>query len=288
MVATSRAQVVSSFTIVKGSLIEETYLVFQNWDFELTKRENLNRVKESNSIGATSANWLRDVAKVINRRFDTNGRDRPLVELAEAGCRREVWLPLLLWHMTRDEFLVGHFLGDWFFAQYNDGAYRLRSEDLYPYLQSLAEQGLTSSESWTIPTLKRVAAGLLRMAVDFGFMAGTAAREFIPYHLPEESLLYLLHAMAEDNPGATVIINSPDWRMYRLSPGDVEHEILRLHQYRKLHYEVAGSLARLELPSQSVLEPFSQNGGNRANPHGSRIKSLAATAHPQFHEHQSL
>jgi hypothetical protein len=254
MAAPSRAQVVSSFTIVKGSLIEETYLIFQRWDFELTKRENLNRVKESNSIATTSVNWLRDVAKVLNRRFDPNGRDRPLVELAQAGCRREVWLPLLLWHMTRDEFLVRHFLGDWLFAQYNDGAYRLRSEDLYPYLQSLAEQGLTSSESWTLPTLKRVAAGLLRMAADFGLMTGKTTREFIPYHLPEESFLYLLHAMAEGNPGAAAIIHSSDWRMYRLSPGDVEHEILRLHQYRKLHYEVAGSLARLELPFQSLLE----------------------------------
>ena len=29
----SRSRVVSSFTIVKGALIEETYVVFQHWDF---------------------------------------------------------------------------------------------------------------------------------------------------------------------------------------------------------------------------------------------------------------
>ena len=254
MAEASRAQVVSSFTIIKGSLIEETYLIFQSWDFALSKRENLQRIKETNSIGATSANWLRDVAKVLNRRFDPYGRDRSLVELAQGGCDRELWKPLLLWHMTRDEFLVRHFLTDWLFTQHADGAYRLRSEDLFPYLESLADRGLTSAEAWTSPTLKRVAAGLLRMAVDFGFMVGTTTKEFTPYHLPEESFLYLLHAMAEDKPGASAIINSPEWRMYRLTPGDVEHEILRLHQYRKLHYEVAGSLARLELPNQSLLE----------------------------------
>ena len=105
-----RSKVVSSFTIIKGSLIEETYVAFQGWDFSASRYENLKRVKESNVIGASSGNWLRDVAKVINRRFDPEGRDRSLVKLAQAGCAREVWRPLLLWHMTRDESLVRDFL----------------------------------------------------------------------------------------------------------------------------------------------------------------------------------
>lgn len=254
MVEASRSKVVSSFTIVKGSMIEETYIIFQNWDFSLSKRENLRQVKESNPIAATSASWLRDVAKVLNRRFDPNGRDRPLVELAVAHCPRDVWTPLLLWHMTRDEFLVRHFLTVWLFKQYSNGAYRLRSEDLFPYLESLLSQGVASTEAWSSHTLKRVAAGLLRMSVDFGLMTGKTTREFIPYHLPEESFLYLLHAMAEDIPNASAMVNSPDWRMFMLSPEDVEREIFRLHQYRKLHYEVAGSLSRLELPYPCLID----------------------------------
>ena len=250
----SRAQVVSSFTIIKGSLIDETYSIFRDWNFALSKRENLQLVKERNSIGATSANWLRDVAKVLNRRFDPDGRDRPLLELAKVGCDREVWKPLLLWHMTRDEFLVQDFLINWLFPQYMDGAYRLQSEDLFPYLESLAAKGLTSTEAWSKPTLKRVAAGLLRMAVDFGLMVGTTIREFASYHLPEESFLYLIHAMAEKSINVSSIINNPDWRMYLLTADDVERELLRLHQYRKLQYEVAGSLAQLNLPYGSSME----------------------------------
>ena len=39
----SRARVVSSFTIVKGALVDETYAVFRDWDFALSRRENLDR-----------------------------------------------------------------------------------------------------------------------------------------------------------------------------------------------------------------------------------------------------
>lgn len=106
----SRANVASSFTIVKGAMIDETYAVFAAWDFERTKRENLTRLRDENFIGAATSTWLRDVSKVLSRRFDPQGRDRALVLLAKSGCDLEIWKPLLLWHMTRDEFLLRDFL----------------------------------------------------------------------------------------------------------------------------------------------------------------------------------
>jgi hypothetical protein len=72
----SRAAVVSSFTIIKGAIIDETYAVFAAWEIERSKRENLDRLREQNLIGAKSATWLRDVAWVLNRRFDPDSRDR--------------------------------------------------------------------------------------------------------------------------------------------------------------------------------------------------------------------
>ena len=62
------------------------------------------------SFGASSTTWLRDVAKVMNRRFDPDGRDRALRILAKNSCDLEVWKPILLWHITRDEFLLRDFL----------------------------------------------------------------------------------------------------------------------------------------------------------------------------------
>ena len=64
----SRASVVSSFTIIKGSMIEETYAVMRGWQFTSTREENLRDVRENNTIGASRANWLRDVYKVLHRR----------------------------------------------------------------------------------------------------------------------------------------------------------------------------------------------------------------------------
>lgn len=55
MTASARAHVASSFTLIKGAMIDETYAVFAAWDFAQSKRENLDLVREKNSIGASTS-----------------------------------------------------------------------------------------------------------------------------------------------------------------------------------------------------------------------------------------
>ncbi|HZS37340.1 MAG TPA: BrxA family protein [Polyangia bacterium] len=254
MVRSSRAHVVSSFTLVKGAMIPETYSVFAAWDLARTKRANLQRLREQNFIGARSETWLRDVAKVINRRFDPDGRDRPLVLLAKNECELEVWKPILLWHMTRDEFLLRDFLTSWLFPIFESGTYRVRPESLHEYLRTIAKRGGSTEHAWSENTVARVAAGLLKIAVDFELLRGSVVKEFASYHLPDASFLYLLHAVRDATPNPRKIIESPEWRMFLMSPGDVERELLRLHQFKRLDYHVAGSLAELSLPCTSPRE----------------------------------
>jgi hypothetical protein len=254
MISASRADIVSSFTVVKGSMIEETYAVFAAWDFSCSKRENLERLRSDNFIGASSMTWLRDIAKVLNRRFQPEGRDQPLITLAKQGLNIDEWKPLLLWHMTRDEFLVRDFFQTWLFDAYDSGTFRVRSEDVTSYLAGIGKRGAKTEHEWSEETTKRVAGGLLKIAADFGLMRGSAVKEFVSYHLSERSFIYLLHAMNDEYNSPSKVIASLDWRLFLMRPSDVEHELLRLHQYRKLDYQVAGSIVQLSLPCSSLRE----------------------------------
>lgn len=252
--ALNRTNIVSSFTIIKGAMVRETYEVLANWDFELSKKANLDRLRDGNSIGATSSTWLRDVAKVFNRRLEPDGRDRPLAVLAQGEFPIDEWRPLLLWHITRDEFLLRDFLEFWLFGAYQDGAFRIRPDELHHYLASITDRGGSTEHAWTDSTISRVATGLLKIATDFGLLRGSAVREFASYHLPDRSFLYLLHALLErENGSPRRVLDAADWRMFLMGPGDVEHELLRLHQFRMLDYQVAGSLVQIHLPAPNPL-----------------------------------
>jgi hypothetical protein len=65
-------------------------------------------------------------------------RDRPLARLARGRVDLEIWKPLLLWHMTRDEFLLRDFLAGWLFPAHEAGVYRIRPEDLRRGARALA------------------------------------------------------------------------------------------------------------------------------------------------------
>ncbi|MBO3739490.1 BrxA family protein [Actinoplanes flavus] len=253
MTSVSRAKVASSFTIIKGALIGETYVAFQEWDLSRSKQENLERFRAGNPIAAKSTTWLRDVAKVLSRRFEPSVRDKPLVQLAKSGCSLEEWKPLLLWHMTRDEFLVRDFLLNWLFPAYENGIVRTRLDDVVPFVAGIVGRGAQIEHPWSTTTIRRVSAGLLKISADFGLLRGGAVKEFTTFPLPERSFIYLLHALREETRNPRLIMGSEDWRMFLMRPSDVEAEVLRLHQFHRLHYQVAGSIVQLSLPCVDPL-----------------------------------
>lgn len=254
MKAAARADIASSFTILKGSLIEESYSFLSRWDPRKSREENIQTWKDQNEIGAKSLTWLRDVAFVMSRRFDPNGKDLPLRMLAAGGLALDEWKPILLWHITRDEFVLRDFLINWLYPAFANGVYRVTAQDLYKHLNSLGSRGGLVGRQWSDTTIDRVAHSLLVMVRDFGFMRGSAHREFASYHIPERSLLYLLHAIRDQVTTPSKVLNSPDWRMFLMRPSDLEHELLRLHQFQQIRYEVAGSIVELALPCATSLE----------------------------------
>jgi hypothetical protein len=60
--------------------------------------------------------------------------------------------------------------------------------------------------------------------------------------------------MRDEKLSPSKVIASPEWRLFLMRPADVERELLRLHQFRKLDYQVAGSLVQLSLPCMSTRD----------------------------------
>jgi len=136
-VASARAEVVSSFTVVNGARSAGIYAIFEKWDLALPQKRNLDLVRQRDPLGLGSASRCRDLAATLNRQFDIEQRDRLLVELAQAGTPLDTWRPLLLWHLTRDEFIVRDFLLNWLFPLHASGTWRIRTNDVLPYLAQL-------------------------------------------------------------------------------------------------------------------------------------------------------
>ena len=241
----------STSLAIRGSLIDASYARFREWSASGTGLER--HVLEQSSLHFGSSESANEkIQTELRRRFDPTGRDLPLAVLAAGRCAGHLWRPILLWHLARTDVLLRDFLLNWLYPRYADGVVVLRADDVRPYLAQLPPRGLLKAP-WSEETSSRVASQLLHVAADFGILKGKLTREFALQHLPDESFLYVLHALVDLQPNAREVVQSPDWRIFLMDADDVERELFRLHQFRRVHYEVAGSLAQLKLPCSSAV-----------------------------------
>jgi hypothetical protein len=244
----------STRLIRKGALIEETYRVFRAWNLKQSVRQNLLRIRETNTIGADNQSWLREVTATLSSRFQSEAEVRPLVVLAQKDLPLQEWKAFLLWHVGATDALYWHFGAEWLFDAYAKGLHNLRSEPVVPFLRKTVHALGSADRNLSDYGLLRGARDLLRMAGAFGLLQGKAVKNFTSYQIPESAFIYVLHALTESEANCRKMIERPEWRLFLLTPEQVEKELLNLHQFRKLEYHTAGSLAQLKLPCASALE----------------------------------
>lgn len=245
---------ISSRLIRKGALVEETYVAFQHWDLAVSFEENLRHLQDTNIIGAKNERWLHEVATTISSRFKTHAPLEPLVILAKGGFPLGKWKSCMLWHVGAVDELYYRFATEWLFDEFEKGTLFLRTDDVVPFVKSITNGRMAKGAGLSDYGLLRAGRDLLLMASDFGLLTGNVSRQFANHHLDSDSFLYVAHALASTNDNARQIVSSPDWRLFLMRTEDVERELLNLHQYRKVEYHVAGSLAQLKLPDTSWVE----------------------------------
>jgi len=243
----------STRLISKGALIEETYQVFRQWDLQQSLAENLQEIKETNAIGARNQAWLQEIIWTLSSRLQVF-EYQALVVLAQGGFDLGKWKACLLWHLGTADALYWRFATEWLYPAHVAGHILLRANQVVPFVQEITDGVVAGGIGLSEKGKVYAARDLLRMATDFGLLTGKVARQFTSYHLPAECFLYVAHAIAERETNARRLVDALDWRLYLLSVDDVEREFFNQHQYRRLEYHVAGSLAQLKLPHTTLME----------------------------------
>jgi hypothetical protein len=240
-----------SYGLIKGAFVSETLQMFQGWDLEASKRANLDQVRASNSIGAPTQAWLKQVCTTFSRRFEPSGYDRSLALAARTATGRQHWRPLLLWHMANSEGLLGDGLS-WTWEVFSAGGDLLQTDQALAWLEGTGSQDHLEVAAWSEATRKRVAGGLLKAGVDFALLQGRVKRRFTAYYLADEPLLYVLLQALASNRTTAAALADPRWLWFRLPEAELEHRLLLLHQAKVISYYRAGSVVDLKLPANTA------------------------------------
>jgi len=236
----------------KGVLVHETYQLFADWNFDRAADENLAR----GLVGRQATQgWDDEVVATVRRRVRDFDRMKSLMILAKRGMPIADWRDCLrLWvGATEDPFST--FATGWLFDERTRGRTIIRSEDLVSVVDEAAARRQGAPKPISDYSRVRAARDLLKTAADLGMVEGAGpARTYASLPMSDNVLVYYAHLIAEleGEPGRTS--DSRFWRLAYLSPKDVQMALLHLHQFRRLDYQVAGSLIQLTLPQASAEE----------------------------------
>ena len=243
---------ISQRLVRKGALIEETYNLFRNWKDEMSFDQNFNH---SFHGSFRSEAWKKEIHSTLRRRFRDLKATNSLILLARSGYDISDWKYCLHLWIAIHETLYRLFLATWLYPEYQSGRFSLRTEDAVQHVLTVWKSNNPGSTPLSEYGAVRTARDLLRMGRDFGLLEGEGpAKTFSSVHLSDELILYFCHIIASEEHSTSRVLTSELWKLLLLNQDQVHAHLLRLHQYRKLDYHVAGSIVELTLPCASACE----------------------------------
>jgi hypothetical protein len=158
----------------------------------------------------------------------------------------DVIVPFYYWITARAEPILYRFATEELYSMVRSGAVVVGTSDLTSWISKTCKQeGLAWSDIVTI----KVARAMLAALRDFGVLTGASKKSISASHLSLEAfalIAWCLRNQLEDNRD---LKSHPDWRLFLLSPENVERLLLEAHQQGWLHYQAAGAVTRIEFPS---------------------------------------
>ncbi len=237
----------------KGALIEETYRIFSHWELDESLSENLARIREQNPLGAKNQSWLHEVTTTLSSRFAQGDSIESLVILAKAQYPLERWRFFLLWHFGSTDGLFRRFVDEFLFRQRLEDIAAFDTEAVASFVAEIDRERILGAPLTAYGQV-RLARDLLRMAAAFGLVTDQLRRRFTHIAIPDDAFLYGLYSLNAEIPSVSRAVESPRWRLFLISPADIERELLNLHQFRRLRYEQAGTIRELALPYDTLTE----------------------------------
>lgn len=157
----------------------------------------------------------------------------------------EVVIPFYYWITARAEPVLYRFASEELYAMARSGVARVGTSDVTQWINKVC---LQEGKKWSDIVIIKVARAILAALRDFGVLRGASQKSIASSHLSLEAFALVAWCLRNQLQDHRDLKTHPDWRLYLLSPDNVERLLLESHQYGWLHYQVAGAVTRIEFP----------------------------------------
>ena len=244
----------ASRIIKGGALLTDTKAILGHWDVDLPARQNLDRIRQENLLGKASRSRLEDVLAGFRQRYLAEDEvTKALLVLVQRRFPGASLDRILYFHTARADRLLHDVVTEVIAPTRTSGLTDIDVVKVEQVLKRWVREGKTRG-TWSEPTVRRIAQGLLSALRDFGVLSGAANKRIAPAHVPVEAFSYIAFYLKQHQPSGAKLLDLSDWGLFFLSRDDVEHLFFEAHQKHLLEYHAAGTVTRLTFPVATLEE----------------------------------
>jgi hypothetical protein len=259
----SERSLYTSRIIKAGALLSDTTTLFEHWDESESVGENLDRLQRENIFGKTSRSRIGDILAIFRQRYlGDASTTKALAYLVKNRFPKSALDRIFYFYSAQSDRLLHDLVTEVLADFYARGKTEVRIDDIQRIITQWVREGKTTAR-WSEYTIRRVAQGLLATLRDFGVLQGAANKRIAPPSLPVTAFSYIAFYLRAGQASGERVIQSKEWALFFLSTNEVERLFMEAHQQRLLEYHAAGSVIRINFPSES-LEDYARVISERA------------------------
>jgi hypothetical protein len=253
----NRGYSVTSLTKSSG-LLADVSLLFSAWDESKTVEENFEIAVRQNLFGKASRHRVSEILRIFRRRYlPDDGSDRAFRVFVGSPLPSEVTDRIVYYYTALAEPALYDFVVDLLYDLYLRGDRMITIRHAQDFIAEAVRAGRTIGR-WDSPnTRERVAQGLLSTLRDFGILSGakgSPSKTISPARLHVLAFAYIAFHIKRTEPSGERLLHHRHWRLFFLSPRDVEGYLAEADAQKLLIYQAAGSIVRIEFPSDDITE----------------------------------
>jgi len=250
----SSKAIYTSKIIKAGALLADTKTLLANWDIDRSVSDNLEQFHRENLFGKASRSRVEAILRIFHQRYlKDKAVTRALVYLVNKDFSSEGLNRILFFHATQSDRLLHDVVTDLLASMYEIGRYEVSANDVKTWISKQISEGKTQGE-WSDTTITRCARELLATLRDFGILQGAVKKRLTPSFVPVAAFAYIALYLKQRQPSGTKLIHDPEWQLFFLPDKAVERLFVEAHQVHLLEFYAAGSIIRIDFPTESIEE----------------------------------
>jgi hypothetical protein len=241
-----------------SGFVADVNLLVSNWDESRSVQENLDAAVGKNLFGKATRKRVDDILRVFRERYlPEDGSARAFRILVGSSLPSEITDRVIYYYTALAEPLLYDFVTEYLRERYLRGEQRVTVSNATEFIEQSLREGRMAGKWESEQTRGRVARGLMATLRDLGVLGGAKQsheKTLLPAHLHILAFAYVAFHIHCSELSSARLVHHPHWRLFFLGTREVERYFAEADAYKLLSYQAAGSIIRIEFPTDDFEE----------------------------------